>query len=380
MKGAVLILVLSSTAAASPGSLANSVGVYNWGGRYATSMSEGVERIARLGGHVARVVLSPTYYRDYNIGATCYPAYSLSAIAREPDVKSALDNASLSVLMLTAYDGVSFGDCEHARFVNPSFYTSANTAALVQEYSDFTLYLYQTYQGTNKQFIVSDWEGDNAVYCEGAYAYATAPAFRSNCDANYAALYGNSSAAESIEGLKLWYQARWQGIGDGRNRAAAQGIAGVRVDFAPEFCSVRALHDAGFASVLYDVLPLVTVDYVSYSAYESINSADPAATLIADLNTIRSVAGTGAIVIGESGFSRFAWGAQAVPRTDTVISTALAWGVAYVIQWNLYDGDRQGDFGLFDLNGNATPIGAYFQSKLSPGRDAPLGLGRPARP
>ena len=344
MKRAMLTWMISATTAAFPASVADSVGFYNWGGRYPTSMNEGVQRIAQLGGHVTRVVLAPTYYRNYNIGTNCYPGYSLSAIAREADVKRALDNESVAVFMLTAYDGTSFGDCEHARFVNPSFYTPENTSAMVQEYSDFTLYLYQTYQGSNKRFIVSDWESDNAVYCDAAYTYATVPQFQSYCDANYAAFYGNSSAAESIQGLKLWYQARQQGIADGRNRAAAQGFGGTLVSFAAEFCSMHALHDAGFQSILYDVLPAVTLDYVSYSAYESINAPGPSATLMTDLNVIRSVVGSVPIIIGESGFSRSAWGAEAVPRTDEVISTALIWGVSYIFQWNLYDGSPQDDF------------------------------------
>ena len=366
MNGAALIYLMSSTAVALPGSPTNAIGFYHWGGRHTTSMSEGVERIAQLGGHVARVVLAPTYHRDYNIGTGCYLGYSLSAIAREADVKRALDNESTAVLMLTAYDGVTFGDCEHVRFLNPSFYTPDNTAALVQKYSDFTLYLYQTYRHTYKRFIVSDWEGDNAVYCQAAYTYATVPQFRSYCDDNYAALYGNRFAAESIQGLKLWHQARLRGIADGRKRAAGEGIGGMRVYFAPEFCSIHALHDGGFQSVLYDVLPAVTADYVSYSAYESVNAPDPATTLVADLDIISGVVGATAIIVGETGFSRSTWGTETVPRTDEVISAAQAWGVPYIFQWNLYDEDLQNDFGLFDLYGNATPIGAYFQHKLNP--------------
>ncbi|MGA3044214.1 MAG: hypothetical protein ABSF54_25850, partial [Bryobacteraceae bacterium] len=95
MKRAMLTWMISATTAAFPASVADSVGFYNWGGRYPTSMNEGVQRIAQLGGHVTRVVPAPTYYRNYNIGTNCYPGYSLSAIAREADVKRALDNESV---------------------------------------------------------------------------------------------------------------------------------------------------------------------------------------------------------------------------------------------------------------------------------------------
>jgi len=345
-------------------SLGRSVGFYHWGGQHTASMSEGVERIAALSGRVARIVLSPRYYRDYNLGSDCYPGYSLSAIALEPDVKRALDNESIEVFMLTAYDGVTLGDCEHAHFLNPSFYTPENTAALIQEYSDFTLYLYREYRRTHKRFIISDWELDNTVYCQAAFAYATQPRFRAYCDSWYAAFYGNRAPVESLAGLKLWLQARQQGIAGGRQRAAAEGIGGMRVYFAPEFSITRALHDAGFQSVLYDVLPGVIFDYVSYSAYESINRAEPAASLTADLNLIQDIVGSSAIIVGETGFARSVWGTAAVARADEVIGAALAWGVAYIFQWNLYDQDTRNDFGLYDLNGNATPLAAYFEGRL----------------
>jgi hypothetical protein len=343
---------------------AGKIGFYHWRGQYTTSMSEGVERVASIGGSAVRVVISPWYYIDYNISSACYPNYSLSAIMSEPDVKRALDNPSVDVYMLTTYDGTTSSGCQ-TRFLNPSFYSAENTAALIEEYSDFTLYLEKTYQETHKRFIISEWEDDNMVYCQSAYYYAVDPQFRGDCDVNYSAKYGNSSPAESMEGLKLWLQARQQGIADGRNRAEALGIANVEVDFAPEFANSRSLHDAGLESVLYDVLPSVLSDYVSYSAYESINTPDAAGTLIADLNTIRDIAGSRAIIIGESGFDRVLCGSQSVARTDAVIRAALYAGVAYVFQWNVYDQDANDEYGLFDLDGNQTALGAYFQMMLS---------------
>jgi hypothetical protein len=186
---------------AAPGS--RRIGFYHGGGRAIVSMSEGVERIAGLGGRVARVTLSPRYYRDYNLGSECYPRSSLTSLALESDVRRALDNDSIEVFILTAYDGATFGDCEHTRFLNPSFYTPENTSALISEYSDFTLHLYRTFQRTYKRFIVTNWEGDNSIYCGAAYAYAVQPDFRAYCDASYQRLYGNSSPGVSLEGLKL---------------------------------------------------------------------------------------------------------------------------------------------------------------------------------
>src|SRR5438445_12941432 len=118
---------------------------------------------------------------------------------------------------------------------------------MIQEYSDFTFYLYQRYHRTHKKFIISNWEADNDIYCGAAFAYAMDPAFRSSCNAAYRSAYGgNDSPEESLDGLNRWFHVRQQGIANGRNRAAALGLGGMRVYFAPEFSLVHALHDSGF--------------------------------------------------------------------------------------------------------------------------------------
>lgn len=364
---AVLTLFAAAlNARATEPSLTHILGFYHWGGQRTASVSQGVEQIANLGGKLARVVLSPRYYFDYNLGSNCYEKFSLSALIREPDVERALDNEQIEVFMLTAYDGQTFGDCVHHRQLDPTFYTPSHTAAIVKEYSDLTFNLYKRYHNTRKRFIISNWEGDNEVYCGAAYAYAVDPITRAACIANYQSVYqGIPSPDDSITGLRLWFQARQQGIEDGRTRALSHGIGGKQVYFAPEFCIVRALHDAGFKSVLYDVLPFVSFDYVSYSSYESINEAEPGTTLLADLNTIQGVVGSNAIILGELGFARSVWGSEGtIVRTDEVISIAQSWGISYLFQWNMYDQSTIEDFGICDMMGRLTPLGEYYRQRL----------------
>ena len=282
--------------------------------------------------------------------------------------------------MLTAYDGVTFGDCVHHRHLDPNFYTPPNVAAIVKEYSDLTLYLYETYRGTHKRCILSNWESDNEVYCGAAYAYATDPTARAACNVRYPSAYdGNRSPDDSIRGLIFWFQARQQGIEDGRSRALNHGIGGKRVYLAPEFSVVRALHNAGFKSVLYDVLPFVTFDYASYSSYESINQAEPERALLADLNTIQDVIGSSAIILGEFGFARSAWGAEGVvSKTDRLINTAVLWGISYVFQWNMYDQSARDDFGMYDVRGQLTVLGEYYRKRI--GADPSVMAGLATRP
>ena len=346
---------------------ASRIGIYHWGGQYSHSMSEGVEAIAELGGHVARVVLSARHNSDYNISPDCADGFTLAAGAQDPDVKGALDNPAIDVFILTAYDGIALGDCQAQNFRDPAFFTPERTAAIAQEYNDLTLYLYRAYRDTQKIFLISNWESDNSVYCDHAFQYATDAGFRDTCRAQYAAA-GMASPEDGLQGLKLWLDARAQGIAGGRSRAQAEGIAGNRVWAVPEFDIVHALHDNGFPSVLYDVLPFVTFDAVSYSAWESINNADPATTLAADLDTIRSAIGSSEIVIGEFGFLRQPDGAE-LQRTSDVISAALGWGVRYIVQWQLYDTDAMNAYGLYDLEGRPTPLAEWFRIRF--GQDAP---------
>src|SRR2546430_377842 len=81
----LISLMFSTLSNAATPPLTRAVGLYHWGGQYATSMSQGVEQIERLGGRVARVTLSSRYYSDYNAGAGCYPDFTLSKLARETD-------------------------------------------------------------------------------------------------------------------------------------------------------------------------------------------------------------------------------------------------------------------------------------------------------
>lgn len=340
------------------------MGIYHWGGGGSHSVSAGVETIAQLGGTVARIALSPRYLRDYGISPECAPGFSLASAAATADLDRALSHPNIEVMVITAYDGASFGDCQSHRYLDPAFYTQRNRAALNAEYSEFTLYLYRRFRSSHKRFLLANWEGDNAVYCGAAYRYAQDASFRQLCLANYQSSVGVASPDVALQGMKLWLQARYEGIAEGRRRAEAEGMGGMRVYAAPEINAVRCLRERGYGSVLYDVLPYVRFDYVSYSAYESINAADPGATLRQDLNLIRDTVGSTAIFLGESGFSRKHWGPQAVTRVQDVLKAALDWGVEYVIHWQLFDQTEDVSFGLYDMYGAATPFEPYFRSVL----------------
>jgi hypothetical protein len=365
---ACLLLIAASESHAED--LSTRIGVYHWNGQQTRSMSEGVERIASLGGRVARLAYTPRYYTDYGVGFGCYPNYSLSALAREPDIRRALEQPGLDVIILTTYDGTSFGDCRTHNYLRRAFYTAEHTAAIEAEYSDFVLLLFERYGGTHRRFIISNWESDNAIYCGAAFAYIHDPAFRRYCDTNYRLFYaGNDDPRDSLEGLRLWFTARASGIARGVARAHARGLGGVEVVHAPEISAVRMLETRGLPGVLERVLAPMRPAYVSYSAYESITGEDPGGTLAADIRRIRELTGASGIIIGEAGYARSIWKESALDRMTASLEAATTSGAAYFICWNLNDHqDANNNFGLFDTQGAITPTGTLVETWLHPRR------------
>ena len=356
-------IAMCALAVLANGATATEIGIYHWGGAYPRSVAEGVEAIADLGGTVARVTISARAAVDYHTGSGCVDDFSLLAGVQTADMVRSFANEKISTFILTAYDGLTF-HCLDQSYLNPEFYSPWNRAALEQEYSDMTLYLLRTYP--TKRFILANWEGDNAIYCGAAYSYATDRVMRAACDANYAKWNGGiPSPAHALRGFRLWLEERIAGVADGRRRAAAEGIREDGIRIAAEMNIVRALRDRGFASVLYNVLPGLAVDYVSYSSYESINGANPAFTLHNDLETIRQVTGL-PVIIGEFGFS---WRrADALMLSGAVLAAAEASRVEYAVTWNLFDQSEAEQYGLFDCEGNPTPLAVYFFQWFHPGR------------
>jgi hypothetical protein len=341
------------------------IGIYHWGGERTQSMAEGIDKIAGLGASVARVAYSPRYYSDYGIGTECYKGFTLTRLAQEPDVARSLDDSRIRVLMLTAYDGMTFGDCYNHWYLTPAFFTPENIEALKREYRDFVLYLCRRYRDTGRRFIISNWEGDNAIYCGAVYTYAVDEVFRSACDRNYRLYYsGNNSPDESLKGLSLWLKAREEAIREGMEFSKQMGHTGVEVIHAPEICVVRFLEQYGLKSVLQSLLTSIRPEYISYSSYESLNEENPAEAFVEALEFIRSSTGTSNIIVGEAGYSWAKWGEHGVRRLEAVINRTLDWGVPWFICWNLNNHGAHSDYGLFDKSDLLTASGRLIHRVL----------------
>ncbi|MBC8164958.1 MAG: hypothetical protein H7Y20_03675, partial [Bryobacteraceae bacterium] len=111
------------------------VGFYHWGGQRAGDFLKGMEHLRELNARVARITLSARMDVDYRNGAVCINNYSLPTILERPEVRRAVTEPQLDVVMITAYDGLGFSDCMTHAYLSLAHYTAENTARVVQEYS-----------------------------------------------------------------------------------------------------------------------------------------------------------------------------------------------------------------------------------------------------
>lgn len=352
--------------------LSNAVGVYHWSGRMTTDVASGLRRILDLGTGVARITISPRMAIDYGMSSHCLAGFRLSQAFDDKELQAAVADPRLTALLLTAYDGAGLADCETHLYMNPSWYTEANSARVASEYSDLVYRLHELYANSQKTFVLLPWEGDNALYCGSVYLYLGSTEFRDDCHAVYSQIYGGSRGpADSIQGMILWTLARRAGVADGVRRAKADGLGGISVRLGIEINSVRLLRGMGFSSVLHDVAPFTGIDLVSYSAYEALAHVDPLKVLRSDIDAIRQVMPHAAVVLGEIGFDRTGPAERLLPLVQSVLDAALAEGVLFVVHWNLFDSEALSPYGIFDTHGRPTELYGFYKRFF----EAPLAVG-----
>ena len=279
-----------------------------------------------------------------------------------------LGDPAFGTIFLTVWgDSNSYEACDardprtdqhpHKHYLDKEFYSiAANRDRTRREYADLTYRLYKTYRGSGKVFGISNWEGDNELYCDSAYYFATNPAFRSSCEAK-------RNTMDVLTAYRQFLELRQQGIDAGRARAKRDGLKGVSVVSVIEVSAFRFLKEAHLPSMLEDVIPTLTMpDYVSYSAWESIGL--PPEQLFKDLDQLQNRF-KGHAMVGEFGFDR-GLDQSAAEHASSVTKTMRRARVAYAIWWQIFDQpplaglNDKGLYGLYDDRGKLTAPGKAF--------------------
>lgn len=303
------------------------VGVAHVNGDYAFTdgnfLVEGSRRISELGSRAIFLYLTNNYatqYPDKGSGLFGTP-HNLAELAASPAYRQVFA-MPFDEIVLTTF---TFANADAIfRSMQP---TEAVAAREREEIYQLAKYLYATYRGSHKVFILKNWESD----WFGLRGYdASGPI-----------------SASAIEDLINWLRARQEGVAQARREAGDPDD--VAVLNAVEVNRPLDWVEKGLTRVLNAVVPAVGPDMVSYSSYD--------ATAIEALPTMRREfeaalaaedriapdplhLGRKRIFVSEFAPYENRYSPQAgVEHIAAILDTARGWGVSGAFLWELYDNE-----------------------------------------
>ena len=316
--GLLIGMPVLTFAQVSPQAPKTQLGVAHIGGLYSFSstdyLNEGAATALTIGAKCIKVSLS---LDTDNPSPKLYPFHSqwpavasLDALADTPYYR-ALFAREFDTFILTA-----FRPGRSAGYWRDSF-SVEDEQAEEECFASLTRYLLRTYGQTRKTFIIQNWEGDWAL--RGSFDPATKPTF------------------EATAAMIRWLAARQRGVVRAREEFPA-GVA--RVFHACEVNLVRQAQVQGAPGVTTDVLPHVSVDLASYSAWDTKDSPAKfaeALVFIAKHKRQTEPFGKHGVYVGEFGFPELEATPQlAFERTGALLAEAQRFGCPYAIYWQLY--------------------------------------------
>ena len=307
----------------------------NYGFTQENFLLEGAERISQLGSSSIFVYLTPSFRTDYpDRKAGMWPAgnpATLTELAKTAPYQKVFA-LPFKTIVLTAY---TFANQDAiAGFADATDRAKGEE----QEFYDLAKYLYQHYAGPGKTFVLKNWEGDWI----GLQGYDTSA----------------NVSDTMVTSMISWLSARERGVTRARQDSSTSGVS---VFNAVEVNRVLDTQH-GLTRVINAVVPKVHPDMVTYSSYDSTAGQNQDATSLTNslnqaLHIIKQFApdplglGDHRILISEYGLFENTYGNEAVWRTQTILSTAKAAGLAGAFLWNVFDNECK------LANGQAAPVG-----------------------
>ncbi len=341
---ALLLLAPDALRAADP---ADVFGVAHVDGKYYLTkedfLDEGADQVLATGSKVVKIYLTPKRY-PWN---SEWPEHgkSLAELAQEPYFKSVFEKP-FHTYIITAY---SVGRPDHYWTAGV---TPEQAADETRQFYDLTKYLLATYQGTGKTFVLQHWEGDWALRHDSPTPY----------DKTY---FPNPTA---IQGMIDWLNARQAGIVKARTEADASDV---HVYGATE---ANRIEDsmAGKPGVANSVLPHTTVDLVSYSCYNFLDTPEHLARAVDYLAahlppTAIFGRNTHSVYLGEFGSPENGEGGvdELNRRIDNAVAVVNAKGLPWAAFWEVYCNEPAESSLTLPLNGkeNDDHLRGYWMVK-----------------
>ena len=317
------------------------------------NLIEGAETMLGLGTQVGKFWFEPWRAARDNAWNSRWPAMKTLRELASCEYWQEVFRMPFAVLMLETH---SSGEADWNQD-HPAEYYEHITA----EWEELVRYLYATHGDRALTIILQNWEGDWQLRDPGVL-WESPP----------------SDWGRRCERLARRLAARQGGVNRGRAKAPAESR--LRVVHAAE---VNRVVDQwkGIPTMAEHVLPWVEIDLVSYSCYDAMQDGP---TLIRAIETIRRFArtgptfGPGAVYLGEIGIPENVQPERIAERWDELLGAALAAGVLYVAQWELYcneldprtapypappirDPRYLRGFWLIRPDGSLSETGAYFR-------------------
>ena len=208
----------------------------------------------------------------------------------------------------------------------------------------FVAHLLKTYSGTGKTIFLGHWEGD----------WHLRPDLNTQTDAGV--------TPESIQGMIDWLNTRQRAIDDAKRHTPHHGV---QIYHYTEVNLVSAVSMAGRPSVTNRVLPRTNVDYVSYSAYDSLddipNKIPRALDYIASKLPPKAGMTGKRVFIGEYGFAAHTYPEpERDRRSRQVMRIGLEWGCPFILCWQMYNNEFsngvENGYWLIDNHGVKQPL------------------------
>lgn len=238
-------------------------------------------------------------------------------------------------------------------------YSEAEARADYDAIYAFTQKLLRTYNGTGKQFFIGHWEGD--WYYLGGY----------NGDLE--------KVDDAItEGMTEWIKNRQRAVDDAKRDTPHDDVC------VWNYLELNRPFDAldkGYDRVVNRVLPYTDVDYVSYSAYDSLNKSTRTIRKTIDyiyenLPEKSGVPGP-RVFIGEAAIPASRYDFNDRRHCDAnirMMAKFLQCDVGFCLYWEMYcnekleDGRSRG-FWLIDSDGNKTRLYRELQTVIADGKE-----------
>jgi hypothetical protein len=325
----------------------------NYGFANGNFLVEGAKTVRQLGSPSIFIYLSPDFRALYpDRSDHLWPDQdptSLVKLAQTAPFQTVL-NMPFRTFVITAF---SFANADQVK----QFATNANAAAAEeQEFHDLTKYLYATFAGSGKTFILKHWEGD-WVGLEG---------FDHSADISPTMIYAMTN----------WLVARQKGVSRARNESS--NVKGVAVLNAVEVNRIFDFSQSGLRRVINKVVPFVQADMVTYSSYDSslsgTDSTSEARAMNQAIGVINSLApdplalGSRRMLISEYGLFENERPTETIWRTQTILSTAKSAGLLGAFQWQVFDNECK------DADLNSFPMGSVINTAVHPDNTQCRGL------